>query len=151
MSDVDNSFTGTCPTCGQRSHYRVRPTTNPNAIFNWVDDGRRYQRGFSIGSSDMEGGHLRDMGGWPYSIYKRGMQPGVPDAVLCNGIQAFEDARVLLEIIENTDRRPVGWNMDRGAPEVSQEHTLPPLTEEQKAADEKDRRDNAIPPLHIFK
>lgn len=105
MSDVDNSFTGNCPTCGQRSHYRVRPTTNPNAIFNWPDDGIRYQRGFSIGSEGQDGEHLRDASGWPYSIFKRGLQPGITDVCLCVGIQDLADAKILLEIIENTDRR----------------------------------------------
>lgn len=88
-------------------------TNNPNAIFNWKDDGVRYQRGFSIGSQDEDGGHVRDASGWPYSIFKRGLQPGIGDVVLCYGIQDPDDARVLLEIIENTDRRPVGWNLKR--------------------------------------
>lgn len=72
---------------------------NHNAILNWNDDGARYARGFFIGSEDTTGAHIRADDGWPYSIYKRGNQPGVGDAVLCHGIQSRADAEILLALL----------------------------------------------------
>lgn len=78
---------------------REAAKSDHNAILNWTDDGVRYDRGFFIGSEDTTGAHIRADDGWPYSIYKRGNQPGVGDAVLCHGIQSRADAEILLELV----------------------------------------------------
>ncbi len=65
----------------------------------------RYEPGFYIGSEDEDGSHRRDLGGWPYSIYRQAAAVGVIDAVLCSGIQNLDDARQLLALV-NGEIRP---------------------------------------------
>ncbi len=66
---------------------------------------QRYECGFYIGSEGENGEHLRDLSGWPYSIYRQGREMGVGDMVLCHGIQQLDDAHQLLALV-NGDTRP---------------------------------------------
>lgn len=65
----------------------------------------RYEIGFYIGSEDDDGGHRRDLSGWPYSIYRQAREIGATDVVLCHGIQDLNDAKQLLALT-NGDVRP---------------------------------------------
>ena len=59
-------------------------------MLDW-DKSDRYSK-FRVGSEDEDGHHKRSATGWPWSVYRAGLQPGVTDVVLCHGIQDFEDA-----------------------------------------------------------
>ena len=62
-----------------------------NAMTNWGKSDR-YEDGWFIGSEGENGEHLQDASGWPFSVYRKAAQIGVSDAVLCHGIQMFDDA-----------------------------------------------------------
>jgi hypothetical protein len=70
-----------------------------NAILAWPNEEGRYYAGFFIGSEGENGEHLREINGWPFSIYKKGREPGVTDACLCTGIQSFTDADALCAML----------------------------------------------------
>lgn len=67
----------------------------------------RYNPGFYIGSSDDDGGHRRDLRGWPYSIYRQANEIGATDAVLCHGIQNLDDAKQVLALVNSEIRPPI--------------------------------------------
>jgi hypothetical protein len=70
-----------------------------NALLSWPDGGTRYAPEFMIGSEADDGSHMRDTSGWPYSIYREGIKPGVGDMVLCHGIQDIADAQNMLAMV----------------------------------------------------
>ena len=43
--------------------------------------------------------HLRNFDGVSYSVYRQGMGFGITDAVVADGIQNFEDARVIRDLL----------------------------------------------------
>jgi hypothetical protein len=61
--------------------------------------GNRFSPGFHLGSEGENGEHLRDISGWPYSIYRRDDRIGGCDFVICHGIQHREDADTLLQMM----------------------------------------------------
>jgi len=78
---------------------------NTNALLNWgMKPSDRYADGFFIGSEGENGEHLIDASGWPYSIYKKSVEIGANDFVLCGGIQSFDDAVALCEMIKPAQR-----------------------------------------------
>ena len=62
-----------------------------------------YAKGFFIGSENDKGEHLRDVSGWPFSIYRRNDEIGGSDAVLCHGIQNGDDAARLLALCNGAE------------------------------------------------
>jgi len=73
---------------------------NHNAMLEWDNKSGRYMPGWYIGSEGDNGEHMRTPSlGWPFCIYRQGAEPGVTDMVLCGGIQAFEDAEALANML----------------------------------------------------
>jgi hypothetical protein len=68
-----------------------------NAISNWGKSAR--YSAFKIGTSDENGAHLRNFDGVSYSVYRQGFGLGVTDVVIADGIQSFEDARVIRDLL----------------------------------------------------
>jgi hypothetical protein len=68
-----------------------------NAISNWGATDR--YSAFKIGSVDEAGEHVRNADGWPFSVYRQGLDLGVGDNVIADGIQNFEDARVIRDLL----------------------------------------------------
>ena len=65
------------------------------------EPSENYAKGWFVGSTGEDGEHLRDPeAGWPYSVYRKGILPGVTDMCLCTGIQDIKDAAVLVGILE---------------------------------------------------
>jgi hypothetical protein len=73
-------------------------------VLDWDEHSERYARGWFVGSAEEDGLHRRDAEGWPYSIYKRGCQPGVGDAILCYGLQDLADAEALCSLLNRTPK-----------------------------------------------
>jgi hypothetical protein len=70
-----------------------------------MTNANRFNPGYSIGSEDEGGCHIRGDAGWPYSIYRQDDNVGGCDVVLCHGIQGLDDAKQLLALC-NGDIRP---------------------------------------------
>lgn len=69
------------------------------SLLRW-NDTDRYESTLFIGSETETGGHLRDLSGWPYSVYRQAAQVGVEDIVICHGIQNRGDAEQILERLQ---------------------------------------------------
>lgn len=65
----------------------------------------RYANGWFVGGQLKCGSHTREVasehGGhnWPFSIYRKAIQPGVTDCCLCEGIQSLADANALCTLL----------------------------------------------------
>lgn len=70
-----------------------------NALLNWQGDNVRYATLWCVGSEGDNGEHIRYAGGWPYSVFRMGLQPGVTDHVLCHGIQDLDDVVKLCDML----------------------------------------------------
>ena len=75
---------------------------NHNALLAWDHNDERHAPGWIVGSTGDDGEHLRDMSGWPYSVYRKGGAPGVSDVCLCHGIQDMDDALELAKRLNST-------------------------------------------------
>jgi hypothetical protein len=70
------------------------------SLLRW-DDNPRYEAGFKVGSCGEDGEHLRDENaGWPYSIYRRAIEIGATDIVICRGIQNLGDAKEIRDRLD---------------------------------------------------
>lgn len=68
-----------------------------NAISNWGATDR--YSAFKIGTTDEAGAHMRGQDGVLFSVYRQGLGLGVTDVVIADGIQNFEDARVIRDLL----------------------------------------------------
>lgn len=68
------------------------------AVLNWTASDS-FEPGLFIGSEGDDGEHLREpAAGWPWSIYRKTRAVGGTDVVLCQGIQSYADAEILLAL-----------------------------------------------------
>lgn len=71
------------------------------AMVNWPNEPNgRYHQGWFVGSEAEDGTHLRDASGWPYSVYRKGREPGTIDACICIGIQSRVDADAIVAALD---------------------------------------------------
>lgn len=71
-----------------------------NALLNWQGDNVRHATLWCVGSEGENGEHIPHAdGGWPYSVFRMGLQPGVSDYVLCHGMQDLDDAEKLCAML----------------------------------------------------
>ncbi len=69
------------------------------AMLNNDECSAFYCPGWHVGSSGDNGEHLRDLSGWPYSVYRKAGAIGLTDNVLAYGIQDINDAHILAKIL----------------------------------------------------
>lgn len=73
-----------------------------NNLLEWDrKETDQFEPGWFIGSDGDQGEHLRDQGGWPFSVYRKAKALGATDMVLCHGIQDLRDATILAALIND--------------------------------------------------
>jgi len=80
---------------------QYRPTRQEQATscLRW-DDCEDYEPGFFVGSCGNNDEHVRNIQGWPYSIYRASRKDGRSDMVICHGIQSLYDAHQILDRLD---------------------------------------------------
>ena len=68
-------------------------------LLEWDHMSQLHAPGWIVGSEGDSGEHIRDESGWPFSVYRKGTEPGVTDVVLCHGIQAKGDAYRIAQML----------------------------------------------------
>ena len=79
--------------------YKPTASEQTTSMLRW-DDCEAYEPGFYIGSEGNDGEHVRNIQGWPFSIYRAACVPGKSDVVICHGIQSLYDAHQIKDRLD---------------------------------------------------
>ncbi len=81
------------------AQYKPTQSEISTSLLRW-DDTSDYEPGFFIGSCGHNDEHVRNVQGWPFSIYRAARAPGRSDVVICGGIQSLYDAHQILDRLD---------------------------------------------------